>query len=83
MEVIQKLRCLFKNTFDTNSIRHQIELCKDFARKFGIDYILKSNINKLLNKRIISYDYKKNKISKLFEKIFRKRHKSYSKNYTK
>lgn len=51
--------------------RHQIELCKDFRKEYGIDYILKSNINRLLNKRIISYNYKKRKkVSKLFEKNF-------------
>lgn len=51
--------------------RHQIDLCKDFKKEFGIEYILKSNIDRLLNKNIISYNYnKRKKISKLFEKNF-------------
>jgi spore coat polysaccharide biosynthesis predicted glycosyltransferase SpsG len=53
--------------------RHQIELCKRFKKEFGINYILKSKLGSLLNKKIDSYNYKiRNNISKIFRKKFSK-----------
>ena len=51
--------------------RHQIELCKEFKKEFGVNFILKSNLNKFLNIQIQNYNYeKRKKISKIFKKKF-------------
>ena len=50
---------------------HQIELCKRFKKQFNIDYLLKSEIEKLIIKKINNYSYGvRKKISKNFRKIF-------------
>ncbi len=51
--------------------RHQIELCENFKKEFGVNFILKSNLNKFLNNQIQSFNLRKRKkISKILKKKF-------------